>query len=92
MQEQIAYISNAVYSYIFSQRFFEKKFPDGPPHLKEKNENWFQGSFLFMTTNGKPIGNVNMEEFEKICQCHVKPGDLRKINCTELRHDADQVF
>ena len=44
-----------------------------------------------MTLTGKPIGDVNMREFEIITGCHVKPGDLRKIHCTELRHDKDQV-
>ena len=43
-----------------------------------------------MSLSGKPVGDVNMKVFEEITQCHVKPGDLRKINCTELRHDDDQ--
>jgi len=44
-----------------------------------------------MSLTGRPIGEVNMKEFESITECHVKPGDLRKIYCTELKHDADQV-
>ena len=75
----------------FSERYFTKKFPKGPPHLKKESTTWFQDALLFMTLNGKPIGDVDMKEFESITKCHVKPGDLRKINCTELKHDADQV-
>ena len=78
--------------FLFSKRYFENKYPDGPPNLKKKNNDWFKDSVLFMNQHGKPVGDVNMKPFEEITNCHVKPGDLRKINCTELRHDPEQVF
>lgn len=45
-----------------------------------------------MSLTGKPVGDVNMTLFEDITGCHVKPGDLRKINCTELRYHEDEVY